>query len=215
MIKAVIFDMDGVLVDTERYHEMAYKTVAKKFGVNLTEKEIIQFKGVTALENIKYLFKKYKINENAKKYTLLKDKIYRSFLKNLKALPGVIELLKKFKKKKIKLALASSGSRLNVGFILKKIKAKKIFDVVIHGEQVKKGKPNPEIFLKAAKKLKVMPKDCVVIEDAINGVKAAKNAGMFCIGVATTFSKQKLKNADLIVDSLKELEIENTRGWGT
>lgn len=215
MIKAVIFDMDGVLVDTERYHERAYKAVAKKFGVDLTEKEITQFKGVTALENIKYLFRKYKINENAKKYTLLKDKIYRGYLKNLKSVPGAISLLKKLKKKKIKLALASSGSRLNVQFILNKLKIKKYFDVIINGEQVKKGKPDPEIFLNAAKKLKVRPKDCIVIEDAVNGVKAAKNAGMFTIAIATTFTKQKLKDADLVLDSLKELKIENTRGWGT
>ena len=207
MIKAVIFDMDGVLVDTEKYHEMAYKAVVRKFGVNLTEKEIIMFKGVTALENIQYIFKKYEIKKDAAKYALLKDKVYRSYLKNLKALPGVSDLLKKMKKQKIKLALASSGSRLNVEYILRKIKAKKYFDVIINGEQVKKGKPNPEIFLKAAKKLKVKPKECVVVEDAVNGVKAAKRAGMFCIGIATTFSKNKLKEADLIINSLNELKV--------
>lgn len=208
MIKAVIFDMDGVLVDTEKYHEMAYIETARKVGVNLAKEEVMKSKGVTAMENIQRVFKEYKINEDVEEYALLKDKIYRNYLKgNIRLLSGALDLLKKMKKKKIKIALASSGSKLNVGFTLKQLKIKKFFDVVINGEEVKKGKPNPEIFLKAAKKMKVKPKECVVVEDAVSGIKAARNAGMFCIGVATTFPRVKLKDADLIIDNLSELKV--------
>ncbi|MFH0875672.1 MAG: HAD family phosphatase [archaeon] len=208
MIKAVIFDMDGVLVDTEKYHEKAYRYVSKTAGAEITGKEIIKLKGVTALEIFKYLLKKHNIRENPKKYALLKDKVYRSYLKNIKLLPGVLDLLKKLKKNKVKVALASSGSRLNVQFILKKLKIKKYFDAVIDGEQVKRGKPAPDVFLKAAEKLKVNPSEGIVIEDTNTGIIAGKKSGMFVVAVTTTFPKSKLKDADLVVDSLKELKIE-------
>jgi len=209
MVKAVIFDMDGVIVDTEKYHEMAYRRVSDIAGSKINDKEVVKLKGVTAVEIFQYLFKKHNIKKNPKKYALIKDNVYRSFLKNIRPLPGVLNLLKRLKKKKIKIALASSGSRLNVQFILKKLKIKTYFDAVVNGEQVKKGKPNPEIFLKAAKELKVNPKECIVIEDAVNGVKAAKKANIYCAAITTTFPRSKLKDADIIIDKLSELDIEN------
>ncbi len=207
MVKAVIFDMDGVIVDTEKYHEKAYQNTANKLGVKITQKEVMQFKGVTATEIFKYLFNKHRITESVVKYALIKDEVYRSYLTNLKPLSGVIDLINKLKKDKIKLAIASSGSKLNVEFILRKLKIKNKFNVIVNGEDVKKGKPDPELFLTAAKKLGIRPKECIVIEDAVSGVNAAKKAGMFCIAVTGTFVKSKLKDADLVINRLSELKV--------
>lgn len=207
MIKAIIFDMDGVIVDTEKYHEKAYQKVSRRLGFSLTDREVLHFKGVTAPEIFYCLFRKHKIKRDAEKYALLKDKVYRSYLKNLKALPGVINFINQLKKVKVKIAIASSGSRLNVNFILKKLRLRRKFNAVVNGDQVKKGKPNPEIFLKAARKMKVKPKECVVIEDSVSGIKAAKRAGMFCIGVTTTLNRKYLKETDLIVDSLSQIKL--------
>ena len=125
----------------------------------------------------------------------------------IKILPGFLRLVKSLKKNNIKIGLATSASKKFLIFILDKIDIKKYFNVIHCGDDVEHSKPNPEIFLLTAKDLDVNPKNCVVIEDSVNGVKAGKAAGMDVIAVTNTFSKKHLTEADIVLDSLEEINV--------
>jgi len=210
-MKAVIFDKDGVLVETFNLHFESYIKILSKIGVKIEKIDLIKSYGMKPPEIIKRMMegKGRKITERlAKKLAEKKEEYYVKIAeKKLKLLPGVKKLLIYFKKKKYKIGLASSASKKGIEQLMKVTKIKKYFDATINGFEVKFSKPNPEIFLKCAKKLKVKPEECVVIEDSIHGIKAAKRANMKCIAVATgQHSKKELKKEkpDLLLDSLEE-----------
>ncbi len=131
---------------------------------------------------------------------------------NIVALPGVIALIKSLHEQGIKQAIASSAVPENIEIIVRGLGIADCFQAIVHGMEAKEGKPSPQIFLLAAKKLKVRPADCVVIEDAIAGVAAARRAGMKCVAVTNSHPKEALKNADLIVDTLEKVGIIDLRG---
>ena len=210
MIKAVIFDLDGLLVDTEILHSQAYEAILKEYKKKpkLNDYGIVQISGLIARKNWQYLKKKHNLKEDVE---ILLEKKRHLFLKIIKKIKkpknGVKNLLNLLKEEKIKMALASSSTKEYILAILDNIKLRNYFDEIVSFEEVPKEKPAPDIYLEVAKRLGVEPSSCLVLEDSESGVKSGRNAGMKVIAVPTKFTKnQDLSRADLIVNSLKDIK---------
>ncbi len=214
MIKAIIFDMDGVISDTEVLQETVEASFLEKEGIFLTPEQISKrFAGCTSEEMFETLFKEYEIPSSEIPH-VLKDKWMKTFQvarKNLRPIPGSIELIEKCRQSGLKLGVASSSTAAFVNFVLTHLQVRKNFEQVVSADEVIHGKPSPDIFLLCAKKLGVKPFECVVIEDAVNGMLAAKKAGMNCIGLVKHGGKYP---ADLTVTSLKQLNVEKIIALG-
>ncbi len=207
MIKSIIFDMNGVLIDDEHIHELAFAKVLNGCGIHVNHEEYSECcAGRTDKEGFEKLARKFKIPIDADQAVIEKGRYYLSlFPENKKTYPGAIELVEGLSKKYI-LALTSSSRGCEIDLILKTFKIKDLFQTIISAEDVKKGKPDPEPYLLTAKKLEIQPEDCVVIEDSPAGVSSALAAGMTCIGVTTTHSREELKNADQVFDTFGEIQ---------
>lgn len=211
MLKAVIFDMDGVIVDSEPFHFEVDKRVLKKCGFIANDDILNPYVGVSNPEMWKDLKDKYNLNLSVEELLKLQSELRMDALNETKivAIDGIKELLNELKQNKIITAVASSSSRFFIEAILETIRIRKYFTVILSGEEVQRGKPYPDIFLKTAEMLRVTPQECVVIEDSTNGVKAALSAGMKCIGYANLNSGvQDLSNASTIVDSICKINYD-------
>ncbi len=207
MIKAVIFDVDGLLADTEPLHFMAWKEVVEKYDVKLTKYVFIKrLAGIGGAETAIYFSRKYGLDHRI----LLKEKarIYTKLRKKVKPMAGAKAAVLKFRK--IMPVSAASSSRTNdVSYVLKKIGVLKYLEHVTTADEVKRVKPFPDIYLLAAKKLRLEPKFCMVFEDTSVGVEAAKRAGMYCTAVPSGYTKlQDFSMADVILKSLKNISVE-------
>ena len=207
--QAVIFDMDGVLIDSEVYHFAAEKLILEKIGITVTEEEIHSFVGLAMDKFWERIKNRYNLEKPVQKL-LEEDTIFRvNYFKNVGKIPpieGVTELITGIKKEGIKIAVASSSHPDLIKTALEAADLLQYFPVYLSGFQVKRGKPDPDIFLETARILGVKPEKCVVIEDSYNGVTAAKSAGMKCIGYQNPSSgRQNLSAADLIIKSFKEI----------
>lgn len=192
-MKAVIFDMDGCLVDTEPVINRAAILGLKEWGVEAQPQDFTPFIGAGETAYIGGAAKKYGVPYEP----VMKDRVYEIYLdiveEMLKPMPGAMECLTQLKNAGFRLALASSADHLKIDANLRVAGIERnIFDVILGAEDVQQKKPAPDIYLKAAEKLNIEPKNCIVVEDALNGIQAAKTAGMSCIAVATTFARQKL-----------------------
>jgi beta-phosphoglucomutase len=202
-VKACIFDLDGVLVDTAHYHFLAWKRLAKEFDYELTEEINEQLKGVSRMKSLEIVLKHANISlEEQRKQSLAdrKNGWFTEYVHGMKAeelFPGVKELFKKLKADDIRIALASSSK--NAQTIIDILGIRNEFDAVVDGNMIVHSKPDPEIFLLAAKKLGLSPADCIVFEDAEAGVEAALRAGMKCVGVG---NPAQLNKANVIVRSI-------------
>lgn len=210
MIKAVIFDMDGVIIDSEPLHYKIFMNYTKtKFGFTISDEEYDTFIGTTNLHMFSKLKEKYKIESDIN--TLLQeyeDKCVEFLMseKDEKPISGVDILVKKLYEKNIKLALASSSPKKQIHIVLDMFSLSDYFAKKVSGQEVEKGKPAPDIFLRAAELLGVLPEECLVFEDSRNGVLAAKTAGMKCIAFYNPNSgKQDLSYADKIIKSFDEV----------
>lgn len=207
MIQAVIFDLDGVIVDTAHYHFIAWQRLAKELGVDFTEKENEQLKGVSRMKSLEIILELGKITLHEQKKVELANKKNSWFVDYIKAIkpeeifPGVREMLEKLKSQGIKVGLASSSK--NADTVITLLEIKEQFDAVVDGTMIVHTKPDPEIFLLAAKKLGVVPQNCLVFEDAEAGVEAALAAGMKCVGVG---SAEQLGKADFIVKKTADFD---------
>ncbi len=208
MIKAVIFDMDGVIVDSEPIHFLTADTVLRKYGKRNSPELNSRFIGVAEDIFWSNVVSVLGIKENYQK--LMKDKA-REYKKRLShecaSFPGALELIKKLKNEK---GIASSSSREEINIVLTSLGIKDNFSVIVSGDDIEHSKPHPEIYLMVAKKMGETPENCLVVEDAINGVKAAKAAGMTCVGVTNSFSQRQLTDggADYVVQSLGDFNME-------
>lgn len=204
--KAVIFDMDGVIVDSMPYHFLAWYEALIPYGVRVTCFDIYSKEGERWDKSLKDLLKKKGIvltRELLHKIFEERQKIFRRYFKRL-IFPGTREFLECLKAKDYLLGLVSGSPIGEIDHILPAgIKA--LFDCVIGGDSVKKGKPHPEPYLKAASCLGVLPGECVVIENAPYGISSAKRAGMFCVAVSTSLPAEYLKEADAVADSLEDI----------
>lgn len=206
MIKGVIFDMDGVVVDNHRYHFKAWMAFAEKYQFTLNE--IIyrdEFNGKTNADLFQKIFGKL-TPEKLKEYSDEKEEMYQKlYFPEMRAHTGLIDFLDYLKKKKIKIGLGTSAPTGNVDFTLDGLRLRHFFDVIVDGPQVKKGKPDPEVYNLCALKLGLETKNCVVFEDALAGLESAERAGCLKVGVATSHKAHELKSkADLILHDFTE-----------
>ncbi|MGB0777723.1 MAG: beta-phosphoglucomutase [Flavobacteriaceae bacterium] len=202
----VIFDLDGVIVDTAKYHFIAWRETARKLGFDFTEQHNEQLKGVSRVKSLELILKladKNITESDKEKFLVEKNDHYLSLISEMgkeEILPGMAEFLAYLRDKEIPFSLGSASK--NAKLILKSLDLLDLFDAIVDGNDVSKAKPDPEVFLIAADKIKVAPEHCVVIEDAIAGVEAANTAGMMSIGIG---EKEHLSHADYVLSSTSEL----------
>jgi beta-phosphoglucomutase family hydrolase len=202
--------MDGVLADTGPIHFESWKKLANEIGIYLTREFFNKTFGQQTFTITRKLVGPAYEDALVEDWGNHKEKYYREMVKDkLKPLPGVINLIKSLKKNGFKLAVGSSGPRENVDLLLNSLKIVKYFNVVIAAEDVKIGKPAPDVFLIAAKRFKIKPENCIVIEDAPVGIEAAKNAKMKVIALTTTHAKEELVTADIIVKDLSYIHLKD------
>ncbi|GAG37585.1 unnamed protein product, partial [marine sediment metagenome] len=207
---AAIWDMDGVIADTAPYHLKAWQEVLQKRDVNFTEEDFRHSFGQRNDTIIKIALGEEISQNEIEDIACEKEASFRRRIgQNLKPLPGVMNLVKSLKEHGFKMALASSAPMENIHLLTKGLAIDSCFHSIISDKDVTEGKPSPQAFLLAARKLGVEPRNCVVIEDAVAGVAAAKRAGMRCLAVTNTHPRESLTEADLIVDTLEEVTMDD------
>jgi beta-phosphoglucomutase len=188
--KGFIFDLDGVIVDTAKYHYLAWKKLANGIGIDFNQEQNEHLKGVSRVRSLEKILEwgNKTITEDVfKELMARKNNEYLSYINNMdenEILPDVNKILNFLKQHKQPVALGSASK--NARAILKRVNLINQFDAIIDGNDVSKAKPNPEVFLNAADAIKINPKDCVVFEDSVAGIKAANNAQMISIGIGET-----------------------------
>lgn len=204
---AVIFDLDGTLVDNNAFHLQSWKQYIKNLGKEISEEEYnANINGRTNKDAAEYLFGKKMTKDEAMVYALEKEAVYREmYAPHIKPVEGLIEMLDGLKKLNVPMAIATSGIQVNIDFMFDHIAIRDYFSVVVNSAHINKGKPDPEIYLKAAELLEVAPESCLVFEDAVVGINSAKAAGMRVVAVSTTHPEEELSGADLIVKDYTEL----------
>jgi beta-phosphoglucomutase len=208
-IKACIFDLDGVIVDTAVYHYKAWKQLANELGFDFTEEDNEKLKGVSRTRSLELILGwggVTKTEAEKEELATRKNTWYVEMISHMhpdEILPGAKEFLITCRSAGLKTALGSASK--NSMMILEKIDIVHLFDAIIDGNKVSKPKPDPEVFLKGAEEVGVSPEDCVVFEDAIAGIEAAKNGGMKAVGIG---SPDVLTEADLVVGGLNEMSLE-------
>jgi len=209
MIQAVIFDFDGVLLDTSNQLYQGYKKVFTRLNIDYKKEQFNENYGLKTKEHFKKVLSENNIrisNEELNKLVEERDIFYRGICNNLELLPGARKLLYELKNKNIKLGVASSTSRGNLNFFLPKLGLQDYFDHILAGNEVTRGKPHPEIYLTICDHLNTKPSYCVGIEDTDKGINALKSANMKAVAVTLTNRKKyDFSKADLIVRSLEEL----------
>ncbi len=209
MIKACIFDLDGVVVDTAKYHYVAWKKLAHELGFEFTIEQNERLKGVSRMRSLDILLEIGRITlDDARKQELAakKNEHYVGLIMKMTSeeiLPGVAAFFDELKAKGIKIALGSASK--NAPLILERINMAHYFDAIIDGNSISRAKPDPEVFLKGAEALNIPSSECVVFEDAQAGVEAAKAGGMYCVGVGDPLI---LKKADFVIPGFEGFSVK-------
>jgi len=208
-IKACLFDLDGVIVDTAKYHYIAWKELANELGFDFTEEDNERLKGVSRMRSLDILLEignKTLTEEEKLQYAEKKNTNYVSYIQKMQEdeiLPGVKKFLTDLRNNGIKIALGSASK--NAPLILNQIGLTSYFDEIVDGNSVANAKPDPEVFTKGASLLGVEPKDCVVFEDAVAGIEAAIAGGMYSIGVGDA---ETLSEANFVIKGFEEMTID-------
>jgi beta-phosphoglucomutase len=212
IIKACIFDLDGVIVDTAVYHYKAWRRLANALGFDITEEQNEQLKGVSRVRSLELILQWGGVTKTAAEQEELaaeKNEWYVEMISHMtpaEILPGAKEFLETCRDAGLKTALGSASK--NSVTILNKINLAYLFDAVIDGNKVSKPKPDPEVFLRGAEAVGIAPANCVVFEDAIAGIEAAIKGGMKAVGIG---SPAVLVQADLVVSGLDKMSLEKLR----
>ena len=200
MIEACLFDLDGVVVDTAKYHFIAWKALAEELGFEFTLEDNERLKGVSRMQSLEILLEigNLRVSDREKlEMAEKKNALYVSYIEKMtpeETLPGVEKFLQELRAAGIRIALGSASK--NAPMILERIQLSGMFDAIVDGNSIAEAKPNPEVFLKGAEKLGVLPENCVVFEDAIAGIEAAQNANMYSVGIG---DPETLGFADMVI----------------
>jgi beta-phosphoglucomutase len=204
--QAIIFDMDGVVVDSMPYHYLAWYEALRPYGVRVSCFDVYSKEGERWDKTLKDLLARAGIKyteKTLKKILFRRNKIFKSYFKRF-IFSGAVDFLICLKRKGYLLGLVTGTPDNQIKRILPK-RLVGLFDCIIAGNEVKKGKPHPEPYLKAAEALRIKPAQCVVVENAPFGIESAKRAGMFCVAVTTSLPREYLRAADIVVDELAEI----------
>jgi beta-phosphoglucomutase len=209
MKHAVLFDVDGVLVDCYHAHYESWARLATELGRTVTEKEFARTFGRTSRDIIAALWPEESLDDDERIRSLddRKEALYREIIAvDFPAMDGAVELIDALRTNGFALAVGSSGPPENVDLALRRLDRRNSFGAIVTGAEVTRGKPDPQVYLLAAERLGIEPRRCVVIEDAPAGIAAARAGGMASIGIASTgHTRAELRDADLVIDSLREL----------
>ncbi|HEC21223.1 MAG TPA: HAD family phosphatase [Candidatus Peregrinibacteria bacterium] len=212
-VSAIIFDMDGVLANTMPIHFQTQHQALKEVGIDIAMSEIEANAGVPTKEMYQKFKEEKGLDFDIEKAFQRKIFLVNSFFrKEVEPIPGVVDLINQIQKAGFKIGLATSSPRETAEIILKTIRIHHYFEIITSFEDITKGKPDPEIFLLAAKKLGVNPEECVVVEDTRAGVTSAKAAGLKCVAFRNHHSgNQDLSQADLVIENFENLEIDQIK----
>ncbi|NOT75580.1 MAG: HAD family phosphatase [Cyclobacteriaceae bacterium] len=205
---AVIFDMDGVIVDTNPHHKISLRQFCEKYGYQLSDEELLKkIYGRTNKEWIANLFDRPLTVAELSAYGEEKEKLFRDiYEKDIAPVAGLEDFLKKLEENNIPKAIGTSAPKSNVDFILDNLHLRKYFNTILDESNVNHGKPNPEIYLKVAAALQFPPERCIVFEDSLSGVASAQAAGSKVVGITTTHSKEELSHTDYVIDNFIGLD---------
>ncbi len=216
MVKALIFDMDGVLVDNTRVHQKVFEMFCERYGTTIDDRVFASLAGMGNDEIIPRLLPREIVErEGVDRLAEAKEALYREYYAaTILPTPGLQDFLQQVREAGIPCAVGSSGPRANVDFVLEHCNIVSCFDVIVSGSMVTRCKPDPEIFLTAARLLGFPPQECLVFEDALSGIRAARSAGMGVVALATTLSVSELEKQgapDLIIPDFRGISIEAIR----
>jgi len=209
MIEACIFDLDGVVVDTAKYHFIAWRALAEELGFEFTHQDNERLKGVSRMQSLEILLEIGGLQFSEPEKLAMAEKkntLYVSYIEKMtpeETLPGVEKFLQELRDSGIKIALGSASK--NAPLILERIQLYGMFDAIVDGNSISEAKPNPEVFLKGAEELGVLPESCVVFEDAIAGIEAAQHANMYSVGIGDL---ETLGFADLVIPGFDGYTVE-------
>jgi beta-phosphoglucomutase family hydrolase len=209
---AAIFDMDGTLIDNNAFHFRSWKVLFERHGLPELTQETFNEKmsGVPAMESVRNFFGKEHSEDQMKQWVDEKSNIYREdYSPYVAPINGLERFLNELKDAGIPTAVATSASPDNVEFAFSHLTIGRYFDTIIDGNRLSEAKPNPQIFLKAANDLGVEPENCVVFEDSISGVKAARSAGMKIVAITTTHQEDELLPVDLVIKDYAEIDLHS------
>ncbi len=210
MIKAVLFDLDGVLVSTDEYHYLSWKKISTEEGFDFFDHEFNhKFRGVSRMECVEIITKASGKLYSREQKQGIADRKNRYFAESLATvteealLPGARTALKELKKRDIRTAVASNSR--NAVTIINQVHIAHLLDAIVDGHQIENSKPDPEVFLLAAEKVGVSPDHCLVVEDAVAGIESARRAGMKALGIGT---KERLPNASIVIPDLSAIAVD-------
>jgi len=202
--RAVIFDMDGVIVDSMPYHFLAWYEALRPFGIRVSCFDVYAKEGERWQKTLRGFFRQAKLRpakETLRKIFFLRQRIFRKYFRRI-VFPGAEAFLVYLKRKGYLLGLVTGTPAEEVRDILPE-RIRNLFDCIVTGDHIKKGKPHPEPYLNAAKKLALEPRQCLVVENAPLGIESAKRAGMFCVALVTSLPREYLRQADVLVNNLE------------
>jgi len=209
MLKAVLIDMDGVIVDTEPLHSKAYYLMFKAVNIKVSDELYASFTGQSTISICRKLCAHFKLSEAPETLVALKRKFFKQIFEtdeDLHLIDGVLDLIKDYHNNGLALVLASSASMTTINNVFERFNLNKHFIAKLSGADLKDSKPHPEIFIKAAEASGYQKSECFVIEDSTNGITAAKAAGIYCVGFKSPHSKnQDYSKADLVISTFSEI----------
>lgn len=209
---AVIFDMDGVLVDSVGLNWQAYNEVLERYGKRVATEDISRYVGRNIHDQVDMLNQEFDLEIDPDQFIKETDRLKQSLFKDLQPNPGVVDFLRELKNAQIPIALGTSNSREVAAQRLSTMAIEEYFDTVVTEEDTELHKPSPDVYLKTAANLDFSADNCVVFEDALSGIEAAKKADMKCVAVKTPYIEEKaLSGADKVIESFKDINLETVK----